>query len=200
MFQKFRSRTDSDLVFEYKQTHSDDLENEIISRYQKHSQAIAAILFSRYKFLYQVEFDDLYCIILASTFIAIKGFSSETGDFYHYWKETAYNEVVEYISKFSTVKNGRIDSKYESTCEPGVGFLREHHLDLTDDYLSSFELEDVLTNPKNRIDKIDAEIFRLYLAGYQPIEIASTTGINYNSVRYRIRRVKSKIANILFNQ
>lgn len=200
MFQKFRSRNDNDLVFEYKKTHSDDLENEIISRYQKHSKKLAAILYSKYKFLYQVEFDDLYCIILASTLIAIRSFTNESIEFHKYWKVTAYNEVLLYISKFSQNNNNRIDSNCEPSNEPGSGFLREHHLDLTDDYLYSFELEDVLTNPKNKIKQTDADLFRLYLAGYEPLEIAKKVGIEYNKVRYRIRTVKTKIANILFNQ
>lgn len=200
MFQKFRSRTDNDLVFEYKKFHSDDLENEIITRYQKHSKKLAAILYSKYKFLYQVEFDDLYCIVLASTFNAIRSFSNDSIDFYQYWKVTAYNDVLEYISKFSKSNNNRIDSKCELSTEPGSGFLREHHIDLEDDYLSSFELEDVLTNPKNKIKQIDADLFRLYLAGYEPLEISTKLGIEYNKVRYRIRSVRSKIANILFNQ
>ena len=201
MFQKYRSRTDSDLVLEYKLTHEEDLEFEIISRYQQHSRFLAAMLYSKYKFLYQVEFDDLYCIILGSLFTAIRGFSADKNDFYQYWKAIAINDALNYISEFSQVVNEMFNPNGMMNNEPALaGLLRDKTKNLKDDYLTSFELDDVLNDPKNKIKPSDADIFRLYLAGYEPLDISKKTGIDYNKVRYRIRTVKTKIANILFNQ
>lgn len=201
MSSKYKTKSDNELVFEYKNKRQDDLEFELISRYQQHSKILAAILYSKYKFLYQVEFDDLYCIILGSLFTAIRGFDNNKNDFYQYWKVTANNDALAYINSFSTTKNKMFSAKELHNEEQCVsGLFRERASDFKDDYLSSFELEDVLSNPKNKIKPIDADIFRLYLAGYEPLEISKKSGIDYNKVRYRIRSIKLKLANILFNQ
>lgn len=197
MIQKYHGRIDDDLVFEYKKTHQEDLENELIARYKKNSKVLAASLFNKFKFLYQVEYDDLYCILLGSLFTAIRGFDIGKVDFYHYWKSSAINEANKYIASFSLSEIQLIDAP--------VTKRKEHYLrqkvDLsTDDYLFQFELDDILTNEKNGFVKDDVDMFRLYLAGYTIKEIARLTKKTYHCVHFHIKEMKSKIANILFNQ
>ena len=201
MFSKFSSKSDNELVFEYKKTHQDDLEYEIISRYQKHSKLLAGLLFTKFKFLYQVEYDDIYCILLASLFTAIKGFSDNKIVFYQYWKTIAINDVHLYVSQFSQNANDFIKCSPIYNEEPVLaGYLRDKSALLNDDYLSSFDLDDILDNPKNKLKKKDVDVFRLYLAGYSLHEIADMTDITYSKVRYCVNRVRKKLANILFNQ
>lgn len=201
MFQKFQKFSDNELVFEYKKTHQEDLELEIISRYQKNAKRLAGLLFSKFKFLYQVEYDDIYSILLSSLFTTIKGFNDEKLDFYQYWKSSATHEVVNYVSDFSHKNNDMLDEKGILNDEVMLsGYLRDRCFNMKDDYLWSFELDDILTNPKSRLLKIDADIFRLYLAGYKAIEISRKVNIPLNKIRYRLKVVKRKLANILFNQ
>ena len=110
MFQKFRDISDNNLVFEYKKTHQDDLEIEIISRYQKYAKRLAGLLFSKFKFLYQVEYDDIYCILANAVPLAVNGFKNHDADFYQYWKMVGTNEVLLYVSRFSQDMNELIDS------------------------------------------------------------------------------------------
>lgn len=201
MFQKFRNKNDDELVFEYKKTHNEDIENEIISRYQKNARLLAGLLFSKYKFLYQVEYDDIYSILLASLFPAIKRFNDDKETFYHYWKTVATNEVNLYVSNFSHNNNQLIDGEKNTSDEPFfVGHMRQNPEVFNDDFFSTFNLDDILDNPKHNLNQQDADIFRLYLAGYSIYEIADMAKKPYNIIRYRISLMRRRIANILFNQ
>lgn len=201
MFQKFRNKSDDELVFEYKKTHNEDIENEIISRYQKNARLLAGLLFSKYKFLYQVEYDDIYSILLASLFPAIKRFNDDKDTFYHYWKTVATNEVNLYVGNFSQNHNQLIDGEKNTSDEPiFTGHMRQKPEVFNDDFISTFNLDDILDNPKHNLNQQDADIFRLYLAGYSIYEIADMAKKPYNIIRYRISLVRRRIANILFNQ
>lgn len=201
MFQKFRNKKDDELVFEYKKTHNEDIENEIISRYQKNARLLAGLLFSKYKFLYQVEYDDIYSILLASLFPAIKRFNDDKDTFYHYWKTVATNEVNLYVGNFSHNNNQLIDGEKNTSDEPFfVGHMRQNPEVFNDDFISTFNLDDILDNPKHNLNQQDADIFRLYLAGYSIYEIADMAKKPYNIIRYRISLMRRRIANILFNQ
>ena len=197
MLSKFHGRDDDDLVFEYKKTHQEDLENELIARYKNNSKLLAASLFNKFKFLYQVEYDDLYCILLGSLFTAIRGFDIGKVDFYHYWKSSAINEANKYIASFSFNETELIDNPKLVRKEH---YLRQK-LDVSmDDYLLQFELDEILSDEKNGFLKEDVDMFRLYLAGYTIKEIAQITKKTYHRVHFHIKEMKSKIANILFNQ
>ena len=201
MFQKFRDISDNDLVFEYKKTHHDDLEIEIISRYQKYAKRLAGLLFSKFKFLYQVEYDDIYCILANAIPLAVNGFKNHDADFYQYWKMVGTNEVLLYVSRFSQDMNELIDSNISYSDERKLtGYLKEKTEELKDDYLSSFALDDIFANPKNKLSNTDKDIFKLYLSGYSLLEVSELTGISYSKLRYRFNRAKRKIVNILFNQ
>ena len=201
MLEKFHDMSDDDIVFAYKKTKQEDLEIEIISRYQKHSKILAGSLYSKFKFLYQVEFDDLYCILLSSLFTSIRGFTTEMTDFYHYWKSTATNEAQSYIGKFSQFNNELIvKSPLPIDDVLSSGYLRQKSDSFKDDLLLKFDLEEFLKSPNNKLDEVDVNMFRLYLNGYSITEIAKLIKTKYHIVRYRIDRVRARIANILFNQ
>ena len=201
MLEKYRSFSDNDLVLEYKKGRSDDLENELICRYQKHAKLLAALLYTKYKFLYQVEFDDVYCILMGCLFPCIRRFDDQKELFYHYWKTVSTNEVVLYVNNFSSSRNQQMD--FEKTMNDEhelIGCLRQNSESLNDDYLTSFEIEEILTNPRYKLQQRDADMFRLYVGGYSIGDICNIVGEPYNQVRYRISIVRRKIANILFNQ
>ncbi len=80
------------------------------------------------------------------------------------------------------------------------GYFKERPEEFEDDYLTNFELEEILTNPKNKFASDEIDIFRLYLAGYSISDIAALTHKSYYQIRYKIENVRREIVNILFNQ
>lgn len=201
MFEKYQSKTDNELVLSYKKNHNDDVEFELISRYQRHARRLAKELYQKFNFLYQVEFDDLYCICLGALFSAIRSVDEYSINFYTYWKAAATNEATSYVNKFTNIHKSRIDDYFNY--EQGVyqsGYFKEKSQNTDEDFMSTFELEEILSNPKNKFSKLDVDVFRLYLAGYTINEIVNLLNSTYNKVRYRINNVRRKIANILFNQ
>ena len=201
MFNKYKENPDNELVLLYKKNHNDDLEFELISRYQRNSKKLAKELYDKFNFLYQVEYDDLYCICLGALFTAIRSFNDDSVNFYTYWKAAATNEATSYVSKFTNIHKSRIDDYLNY--EQGIilsGYLKEKAQNTDEDYLSNFELEDILSNPKNKFSKKDVDVFHLYLAGYSINDIVKLLNSTYSKVRYRIDNVRRKLANILFNQ
>ena len=201
MFEKYKDKKDNELVLLYKKSHNDDVEFELISRYQRHARRLAKELYDKFCFLYQVEYDDIYCILLGALFSSIRSVSDDSTNFYLYWKTAASNEVTSYVSKFTNIHKSRIDDYFNY--EQGIsysGCFREKAETEDDDYMAKFELEEILSNPKNKFSKEDVDVFNLYLAGYTINDIVKLLNSTYNKVRYRIENVRRKIANILFNQ
>lgn len=201
MFEKYKNINDNELVLLYKNNHNDDVEYELIARYQRHSKKLAKELFDKFSFLYQVEFDDLYCILLGALFSAIRSFKDASSNFYTYWKTISTNEVSTYVSKFPNIQKGNVVNyiNYEQGINQS-GYFKERPEEFEDDYLTNFELEEILTNPKNKFASDEVDIFRLYLAGYSISDIASLTHKSYYQIRYKIENVRREIVNILFNQ
>lgn len=201
MSEKFKDKSDNELVLLYKNSRNDDVEFEIIARYQRHAKKLAREQYNKFNFLYQVEYDDLYCICLSALFNAIRSFDDDSINFYSYWKTAAINEATSYVSKFTNIHKSRIDDYLNY--EQGIcmsGYLKEKTQNTDEDYLSSIDLENVLSNPKNKFSKTDVDVFRLYLAGYSINDIAALINSTYSKERYRIDNIRRKLANILFNQ
>ena len=201
MISKYLNITDNELVLLYKKSRNDDVEYELIFRYQRNAKRLAKELYDKFNFLYQVEYDDLYCICLGALFTAIRSFDDNSINFYTYWKAAATNEATSYVSKFTNIHKSRIDDYFNY--EQGIyhsGYLKEKTQNSDEDFLSMFELEEILSNPKNKFSKVDIDVFRLYLAGYSINDIVTLQNSTYSKVRYRIDNVRRKLANILFNQ
>ena len=201
MFEKFKDITDNELVLLYKKQRNDDVEFELISRYQRFSKKLARELFDKFNFLYQVEYEDIYCICLGALFSSIRSFYDNNSVFYCYWKTAAINEVTSYVSKFTNIHKSNIDDFFN--LEEGVSynsFLKEKAQNSEDEFIYSFNLDEILSNPKHNFVQKDVDVFRLYLAGYTIRDIVKLTNSTYSKVRYQIDSVRHKLANILFNQ
>ena len=201
MSEKYKDKSDNELVLMYKKSHNDDVEFEIISRYQKYSKKYAKELFDKFSFLYQVEFDDLYCILLGALFNAIRSYEGNSSGFYSYWKTAATHEVTTYIRKFPYIHQSNVVEyvNYEQGLNQS-GYFKDRPEEFDDEYMAKFDLEEILTNPKNGFSEIDIAIFHLYTGGYSVNEIAKATNKTYHQIRYRVEVIREKIANILFNQ
>ncbi len=196
MLEKFHELRDETLVLMYKEKQSEDIELELISRYEIHSKKLASELFQKYRFLYQVEYDDLYCIILSQLFIAIGAMKVGNKSFYEYWKKLATHEANRYASQFSIDDNCKIFSLDMFNPERLSFFC-----DSADYHNEALNMQSHLTilfeNHFDKFDKKERDILVLYIAGYSMKEIAEETGLKYSTVRIRLSRIKDKIADIL---
>lgn len=202
MLTKFKDVSDDDIVFMYKAEPSDDLEAEIMNRYKIHAKKLAGEIFKKFKFLYQVEFEDIYCIGLASIFVSIRGFKNGMKGFFQYWKICATRDIHDYISQFSINDLSYLPHINEAHEEERNYFkmMRQTQCVLNDEYALFTDLARIMENKKYGFSKLDQDIFYFYVSGYSIHEIALHFSLKYSTTRRRLTKLKEKIADILFNQ
>ena len=201
MFEKFKNIRDEELVLHYKERGSDDIEMELIDRYKIHARKLASELYQKFKFIYLVEYEDLYSIALATLFISIKSFK-EGYSFFRYWKRSATNEIQEYINRFDLTKD-RVEDIPNSLngddyhCHE---ILSQNHVETISDDDLLIDLDMVVYNSKELFKGSERDILVLYIAGYSCLEIANKLNLKYPHVTRKVRIIKEKLSNILFNQ
>ena len=200
---RFSNLTDVEVVLLYKQNSDSDLESELISRYKSRAKKLAGELYHKFCFLYQVEYEDIYCIVMASIFVSVKSFKIGMKNFFKYWKNCAVREVYEYASQFSichvdmsfnanTASNGEERNYYH--------IMKQCDTNLTEEYPIMSDIVMAIEADKKHFSDIDKDILFLYIEGYNLYEIAVTLNLTYSAVRRRISKIKTKISDILFNQ
>ena len=194
MLSKFKGVRDEELVSMYKSSRDDDVETELIDRYRIHSKKLAGELYQTYRFVFQVEYEDLFQICLMNLFTAIKTAKTNV-HFFKFWKTVSTNEVKIYISTLPLLKRERnigiiSTSRDISNNEFVIAspVKEESNIDL------SSEVERILQKGKDTFDPNDMDIFILYSAGYSITDIAKETGLKYYYVRSRINIIKDKMS------
>ena len=194
MLNKFKGVRDEELVKLYKEKHDDDVEVELIDRYRVHSKKLAGELYQTYRFVFQVEYEDLYQICLMNLFTAISSAKTNV-HFFKFWKTVSTNEVKMYIATLPLLKRERnvgIVSTSRDISNNEFVFAspvkEESNIDL------SSEVERILSKGKDTFDPNDMDIFILYSAGYSITDIAKETGLKYYYVRSRINIIKDKMS------
>ena len=197
MFQKFNGVRDEDLVFMYKERKDDDVEMELIDRYKIHSKKLAYELYQKYRFTFQVEYEDIYSIVLANLFPAIKSFKSKL-NFYKLWKRISSNEVNLYVSQLPLLKyKKQYDIISTSRDEPNNNLVLASDTDVN---ILKDDVERIILKSKVNFTEEDKDIYILLSSGYSIQDIAKETGLKYNHVRSRVNKIKEKLTSILFNQ
>lgn len=195
MLTKFKDVRDEPLVFKYKNKRDDDIEMELIERYKIHSRKLASELYQNFRFVFQVEYDDLYSIALANLFVAIKSFKKELS-FFKLWKKVATNEIKVYVSSLPLIKyqttsdfilTSRDKDMNESYMVLASPSLEDNSIDLASD------IEKMITRNNQIFDKKDIDIYILYISGYSYHDIANMTGLKYHYVRSRIILIREQI-------
>lgn len=201
MFEKFQNIRDEELVLRYKEWRSDDIEMELIDRYKIHARKLAGEQYQKFKFIYLVEYEDLYSISLANLFIAIKSFS-KGHSFFKYWKRSAINEIQDYVSRFDLTKDNveDIPNSLNGDDVHCHQVLSQNHVETIDDNDLLLNLDMTIYNSKELFKGSERDILVMYLAGYSGIEIAAKLNLKYNYVNRKIKTIKTKLSNILFNQ
>ena len=199
MFEKYKDVGDDDLVFSYKKKKDDDVENELISRYSIHSKKLSGEFYKKFKFLYEVEFEDLYCVALASLFKAVISFSKK--GFFKFWKTLAVNELNLYLKSYKLTRSD-IEAYSQINVEEVSNniLLKQNPSKSYEGYNVSEDVIRILADRRYSFDEADRIIFQLYMQGFKAKEIGSRVHRTDSFVRYRLKRMKSKIADILFNQ
>ena len=195
MFSKFESVRDEELVLKYKECRDDDIEMELIERYKIHSKKLASELFINFKFVYQVEYEDLFSIALANLFVAIKSFK-ENLSFFKLWKRIATNDIKIYVTTLPLLVNHR-SPRYLSTSRDkdfidSIMVIASPSIEDNDPFLSS-EIERFIREDKKHFKDTDVDIYILLVSGFTVMDIAKSTGLKYHYVRARINVIKDKI-------
>lgn len=190
MLSKFKSVRDEELVSKYKESRDDDIEMELVERYRIHSKKLAGELFQNYKYVFQVEFDDLYSIALTNLFVAIRSFK-HNASFFRLWKTIAINEIKLYVAKLPLLKiEGPISivgSSRDNDFVLSSSYNNQSDIDLTN------EVEQIIIKNKDSFEPKDKDIFILFVAGYSIMDIAKETGLKYHYVRSRILIIKDRL-------
>ena len=197
MFGKFQNMKDDDLVLLYKEHKDDDVELELIERYRIHSRKLAGEFYRKFKFLYLLEYEDIYSIALSSLFVAIKTFT--IGGFFKYWKTFTTNELNCYVKNFSVTKSDALLYSQLNAEEVPSGMILKQNTSQGEKISFSDEILDIVNDPKNEFKEVDREIMRLYVLGYRLVDIAIITNHLESFVRYHLKKIKNKISDILYN-
>ena len=199
MFEKFKNLSDDDLVFAYKHKRDDDIELELLDRYRFRIKKVAGEYYVKYKFLYQLEFEDLYSVALGTLFSCIKNFSMK--GFYKYWKIYVNNELTNYVRQFKLSKSEVILSSELDVDELSTNLVFKQDRGITLENPALSKDIDVLLNDESRgFNQLDIEIYKLSYCGYKVKEIAILINKCESYVRRRQLMIKKKIQHILFNQ
>ena len=195
MLSKFESVREEELVLKYKECRDDDIEMELIERYKIHSKKLASELFINFKFVYQVEYEDLFSIALANLFVAIKSFK-ENLSFFKLWKRIATNDIKIYVTTLPLLVNHR-SPRYLSTSRDkdfadSVMVIASPTIEDNNPFLSS-EIERFIREDKKHFKDTDVDIYILLVSGFTVMDIAKSTGLKYHYVRARINVIKDKI-------
>ena len=195
MFSKFESVRDEELVLKYKECRDDDKEMELIERYKIHSKKLASELFINFKFVYQVEYEDLFSIALANLFVAIKSFK-ENLSFFKLWKRIATNDIKIYVTTLPLLVNHRspryLLTSRDKDFADSVMVIASPTIEDNDPFLSS-EIERFIREDKKHFKDTDVDIYILLVSGFTVMDIAKSTGLKYHYVRARINVIKDKI-------
>jgi len=196
MFQKFNGVRDEDLVFMYKETKNDDVEMELIDRYKIHSKKLAFELYQKYRFTFQIEYEDIYSIVLANVFQAIKSFKNKL-NFFKLWKRIATNEVNFYVKDLPLLQfKKQYDIISTGRDESGTNYVLASN---TDAEILKEDVERIILKSKVNFTEEDKDIYILLASGYSIQDIVNETGLKYNHVRTRVNKIKEKLTSILFN-
>ena len=194
MLEKFKGIRDEELVLTYKESKDDDIESELIDRYRIHSKKLAGEMYRNYKFVFQVEYEDLYQICLMNLFTAIRSFNKKV-NFFRFWKTISTNEIKLYVTDLPLLKiesNAGIISTSRDISGNELVLASPNKVESNID-LSS-EVERILSKNKDTFDPNDIDIFILFVGGYTITDIAKETGLKYHYVRSRVNVIKDKMS------
>lgn len=191
MLKKFENVRDEELVFLYKKSKDDDVEMELVLRYQIHSKKLASEQYHKFRYVFHVEYEDIYSLCMVSLFSSIKAFK-RNGSFFRFWKMLTINQINLYVSGLpllrfegkSVVSTSRDNSQILTLASP---IHKEDSIDLSSD------IERIIMQNKDNFDEKDRDIFILYVAGYSLTDIASETGLKYHYVYRRMKEIKRQI-------
>ena len=190
MLSKFKSVRDEELVSNYKESKDDDIELELIDRYRIHAKKLAGELLQNYKYVFQIEYEDLYYIALMNLFTAIKSYK-HNASFFKLWKTIATNEIKLYVAKLPLLKYegcpGIVNTSRDNDYVLSSSSYNQTDIDLSN------EIEQIIIKNKDQFEPKDKDIFILFVGGYSIMDIAKETGLKYHYVRSRILVIRDRL-------
>ena len=167
-----------------------DAEIELINRYTARSVNLAETLLKSLNMQGFTGINDLVNIGLLTMYDAMKTYK-HVNSFYAYWKKIATNNMMEEVDRsYKSYDIGYFGSSIDYAQES----LASERKDMLE-----HEIEDAFNDPKNYFKADDKTIFYMVLDGYSLQEIADIYHLTYQAISYRLKRITSKLSDILFN-
>ena len=199
MFEKYKGIRDEELVKTYRINKSDEIELELMERYEIHSKVLASEQYQKYKFLYQVEYDDLYAIAMSQLFFAIRTIRSTNRNFFQFWKKYAVNEINRYVSQYQLEENYKILS-IDLVSSERYYALSDSEINDADVLDMNSHISIILEHNSREFTDEEKSVLLLYISGYDIGEIAVETGYKYSKTRRLVNIAKEKLADILLKE
>lgn len=199
MFEKYKGIRDEELVKTYRINKSDEIELELMERYEIHSKVLASEQYQKYKFLYQVEYDDLYAIAMSQLFFAIRTIRSTNRNFFQFWKKYAVNEINRYVSQYQLEENYKILS-IDLVSSERYYALSDSEINDADVLDMNSHISIILEHNSREFTDEEKSVLLLYISGYDIGEIALETGYKYSKTRRLVNVAKEKLADILLKE
>ena len=180
----------------------EDARQELISRFQRASKSEAKKVYTKYRDVSKVEYNDLYSACLLAFASAIKTYDGTPG-FYSKWKTIASREMIDEVVRFSVEFSSNLSY---SEIVIGEDNDIDHFFAGDDDVATSVsanslyeQVVEILANPKYRISNEDRVVFMCYIHNFSFTEIGKIFNLKYATVRSKVVRITDKLKTILNN-
>lgn len=195
---KFIGIKDSELFHLWKENHP-DAESEFIERYRHHSYDLAERLLIEFKNVTKAEIDDLMNVGLYAMFIALNSYRGH-GSFIAYWEKIAEHKMMNEIKENSYSYQNKIKDKHIPfvSYNDDILFFESSGVPHEKTFIRN-DLINLLEDKSLKIKPEDRRLFLLYVDGYSIAELSLMFDMSYNTIRYKIKKIKDKVHDILFN-
>lgn len=181
----------SELLKEYKLTHSDEILNEIIKSYKSNVEMIAMKYISS-----PMEKDDLIQEGMIGLLAAINSFNEEKNtSFSTYASRCIDNSIQSALRKFSRMKdipqNNLVSLEDEN--------IDTHYiLSAEDEFLAKESVSNLTKALYEDLSTFENEVLRLFMIGCSYTEIANKLDKNPKAIDNAIQRIRKKLSGVAF--
>ena len=191
MYKRFMHTKEEDLVDKAKVGDNEAM-NELLSRYYSQIHSMAGKFLHQYRQVTYAAFEDLISIAQNSLFLAIQNYDKELGTFNAYWRKVAMHNVIDYIQECKLETYERISSGNEDK------YIISHE-NLASFYALEDDVNQIINDPKNDINELEAELFFAFISGDKLSELAEEYHMPYSTIQRKVDKVRNKIRDILFH-
>ena len=166
------------------------------NKYRAYSIIVANDIIKEYRPNIRPDFEELVQIGIFSFVVAVKKFDFSKTYFRPFWKKIAtnamYKELYDEVEKHHYIVNKQMAVERETYETRGQYFSSGASYDHKGDLLMA-EIKKYLSSPKNRISKIEQDMFLDYLENPSYSEIAEKYHLSSKTTRKKIDNIRQRI-------